>query len=200
MIKQDQIKKTRATIQGMLALLKRKLGRTELVKLVYLADNRFYESMGRTITGNLYTWDRYGPNAVSHAIANEADELANLGAVRMVVRQSMYGSDVYQYWVDDPTRAWAAAASVLDEGERQILMDVARQYGQMSLRDLVKNSKETRPFKKAQQYDLLTLEQDENARQMSARLGSDGEFLEEVKLGLEDADRGRWVWDEELDS
>ena len=64
------IPKTRTVIQGILGLLGTRVSRTALVKLVYLSDNRFFESTGRTITGNAYMWDHYGPNAVSHAIAN----------------------------------------------------------------------------------------------------------------------------------
>ena len=199
MTTQNRITKTRAVIQGVLALLGHKTGRTKLVKLVYLADIGFYESTGRTITGNLYMWDHYGPNAVSHAIANEANELASTGPTRMAVRSSMYGGDAYEYWVDDPDRVWESVAAVLDDGERQILMDVTRQFKHSTMASIVSRSKETRPFINAQQYDVLQLEQDERVRQIRERLGLSEELLEEVELGLKDADQGRWVWGEELE-
>ena len=100
MATQVHIQKTRDTILGMLALLDRKVGRTELVKLVYLSDSRFFESTGRTITGITYMWDHYGPNAVGHATANEADQMVNEGSVRVEIRPSMYSGYAYDYWVD----------------------------------------------------------------------------------------------------
>ena len=194
------IPKTRAAIQGILALAGRKTGRTELVKLIYLADNSFYESTGRTITGNAYMWDHYGPNAVSQAIASEADNLASFGKVRMAASPSIYGGRAFYYWVDDSDGTWGTIEYSLDTGECQILIDVAKRFGKLSLGALVRRSKETRPFSNARQYDLLTLEQDDGAKEMRQRLASSGDFLEEVELGFRDADEGNWVEDDELDS
>ena len=195
-----QIEKTRAAILGLLALLPRKIWRTELVKLIFLSDNLFYESTGRTITGNTYMWDHYGPNAVSHAIANEADELAGLGKIRMSARPSLHGGSSYQYWVDEPSSTWKDVQSALDVGECQILRDIVKAFGRLSLESLVKRSKDSHPFANAQQYDILELEQDERAKRMRELVDSSGEFLEEVELALSDAHAGRWVWDDELES
>lgn len=197
--KDEQIRKTRAVIQGILALKKSRASRTELVKLVYLADNRFYESTGRTITGNLYMWDHYGPNAVGNAIVSEADQLVRLGALRMATGPSMYGGETYWYWIDDPSTTWENAAPALDEGERQVVMDIVRQYGKLSLKSLVSESKQTQPFKDAQQYDPLRLLQNEKAAEMRKLLQSSGAFLEEGRMALKEADEEKWVWDEELD-
>ena len=196
----QQVEKTRVVIQGFLALLGKKILRTELVKLVYLADNAFYESTGRTITGNGYMWDHHGPNAIGSAIVSEANELANLGTIRMAERLSMYGGDAYQYWIDNPNYAWEIVVSRLDAGERQILMDVVNKFGELNMSSLVKRSKETQPFINAQQYDVLQLKQNENAAKLIKKLDAVGEFLEEVESGLEDAEKGQWVWDEELNS
>ncbi len=198
--KDEQIRKTRAVIQGILALKKSSVMRTELVKLVYLADNRFYESTGRTITGNLYMWDHYGPNAVENAIVSEADQLVRSGLLRMVSQPSKYGGESYLYWMDDPSAAWKDAAPALDEGERQVLMEIVHQYSGLNLESLVSESKKTQPFKDAQQYGRLRLRQNEKAAELRGRLESSGGFLEEARMGLKDADEGRWVWDEELDA
>lgn len=174
------------------------MGRTELVKLVYLADNRFYESTGRTITGVTYMWDHYGPNAVGHAIASEADRLVSAGLVRMSVRRSVYGGDSFQYRVDDSEEAWRAASKPLDEGERQVLMDIVKQFGKLPVASLVGESKRTPPFRNARQYGLLALEQDRHAEELREEFGSNGQFLEEGTIGLRDADEGRWVAAEDL--
>ncbi len=192
------IPRTRRVIQGILGLLATQVSRTALVKLVYLSDNRFFESTGRTITGNAYMWDHYGPNAVSQAIANEADELADKGTIRMSIRPSMYGGDAYQYWVDNPDSVWQETERVLSAGECQILLDVANRYGRMSLGSLIERSKETRPFVNAGQYESLRLHQDEGAKEMRKRLASSGDFLEDSQSGLDDADAGDWVSDDHL--
>lgn len=199
MTKSEQITKTRAAVQGVLALLRRKVGHTELTKLIYLADNRFYESVGRTITGNTYMWDHYGPNAVSSAVISEADELVNQGVMRMAIRPSAYGGPAYEYWVDAPNETWEDVASILDAGECQVLIDIVKQFRRTTLASLIKYAKATRPFVKVQQYDILQLEQSERARKAQKQLDSCGEFIEEVKLGLKDAEEGHWVWDEDLD-
>ena len=200
MATQVHIQKTRDTILGMLALLDRKVGRTELVKLVYLSDSRFFESTGRTITGITYMWDHYGPNAVGHATANEADQMVNEGSVRVEIRPSMYSDYAYDYWVENPSEVWRAVERSLDPGECQILMDTARKFGRLSLDSLIDQSKKTQAFTKAERYEVLKLQQDERAKYLVNTLNASGEFLEEVELGLKDADAGRWVWDEELDA
>ncbi|MCH8310586.1 MAG: SocA family protein [Chloroflexi bacterium] len=200
MATQVHIQKTRDTILGMLALLDRKVGRTELVKLVYLSDSRFFESTGRTITGITYMWDHYGPNAVGHATANEADQMVNEGSVRVEIRPSMYSGYAYDYWVENPSEVWRSVESSLDPGERQILMDTVRKFGQLSLDSLIDHSKKTRPFADAKQYQVLALRQDESMKGIAQTLDSSGEFLEEVELSFADADAGRWVRDEDLDA
>lgn len=199
MTKSEQITKTRAAVQGLLALLRKKVGRTELTKLIYLADNRFHESTGRTITGNTYMWDHYGPNAVGNAITSEADELVNQGVMRMAIRPSAFGGSAYDYWVDAPNDTWKDVAAILDAGECQVLADIVKKFRRTPLLSLIKHAKATRPFMKAEQYDILHLEQNEHASKVQEQIHSCGEFTEEVKLGLKDAEEGRWVWDEDLD-
>ena len=150
------------------------------------------------MTGNAYMWDHYGPNAVSHAIANEADELADSGTIRMSTRPSMYGGDAYHYWVDDPDSVWQTTERRLSAGECQILLDVVRRYGRMTLEALVEETKETRPFALSEQYDLLSLRQDENAKQMRKRLATSGSFLEDAQFGLDDAEAGEWTSEDDL--
>ena len=200
MDRQSSIEKTRATIRTLLSILGKKVGRTVLVKLVYFADNGFYQSTGRTITGNLYMWDHHGPNAVGHAIANEADKLAACGVIRMAVGQSIYGGPSFQYWVDDPRAEWRDASALLDDGERQILLDVAKRFRRSTMASIVKRSKDTTPFANAEQYDVLNLEEEGTAKQATRKLEGQGAFLEEVALGLDEAEAGDWVWDDQIDS
>ena len=192
------IDKTEVVIQGFLALLGKRVSRTQIVKLVYLADNLFYESTGRTITGTKYMWDHYGPNAVGDSIADTTDQLASEGEVCRVVG-SYKGSHTYNYWVNDPSATWETAASALSYGERQIVRDIARKYGRYNASDLANLSKKTRPFENARKYEILRFEQNERAKELQDMLNASPGFLEEVRLGFEDLEEGRLVWADELE-
>ena len=192
------INKTEATIQGLLALLGKRVSRTQIVKLVYLADNLFYESTGKTITDTQYKWDHYGPNAVDDSIAIATDRLVGEGEACRVVG-SYQGNHTYNYWVNDPTSTWSNAASALNYGERQTVRDIANKYGRYNASDLAALSKKTRPFENAQQYEILQFKQNERAKELQDMLASSEDFMEEVKLGFEDLDAGRLVWADELD-
>ncbi len=194
----EQSDKTRTAIKALLALTGRRTGRTKLVKLVYLADNRFYESLGRTTTGTQYLWDHYGPNAVDNAIVDVADQLAGKGEICRAASVSD-GTDRFQYWVDDPNAVWAQAACSLNDGERQVLMDIARKYGRYTATDLTSLSKRTPPFANAQQYDKLEFTQSDRAIELQKKLAAAPGLSEEVRKGLADLDAGRWIWDDELE-
>ena len=200
MTQPKHIDKTSVVIQGILALLGRQIWRTNLVKLVYLADNRFYECVGETITGNEYWWDNFGPNAVDNAIVKRADILIRAGDLRANTSISMQGNRRYKYWVENPKEVWSEVASVLDWGEQQILRDIVKEYGSVnSAVRLAEMSKQTKPFENAKQYEILRFEQNERAKELQNMLASSKGFLEEARLGFEDYEAGRLVWADELE-
>ena len=194
----EHIDKTEIVIQSFLALLGKRVSRTQIVKLVYLADNLFYESTGRSITGTQYMWGHCGPNAVDNAIADTVDQLASARDICRTVG-SYNGSYTFNYWVNDTSETWKNAASALNDGERQIVLDIARKYGRYNASDLAALSKKTKPFENARQYDLLRFKQSERAKELQQWLDSIDGLEEEVALGLADADAGRWVWADEFD-
>lgn len=193
----EHIDKTEVVIRGFLGLLGKQVSRAQIVKLVYLADNLFYESTGRTITGTQYMWDHYGPNAVGDSIADTTDQLASEGEVRRVVG-SYKGSHTYNYWVNDPSATWETAASALSHSERQIVRDIARKYGRYNASDLASLSKKTRPFENARKYEVLRFKQSERAKELQDTLNASPGFSEEVRLGFEDLEAGRLVWADEV--
>lgn len=200
MTQPNHIDKTGAVIQGILALLGRQIWRTNLVKLVYLADNRFYECVGETITGNEYWWDNFGPNAVDNAIVKSADSLLRAGNLRANTSLSMQGNRRHQYWVENPEEVWDEVASLLDWGEQQILRDIVKEYGSVnSAVRLAEMSKQTKPFENAKQYDILRFKQNERAKELQQWLDSIDGLKEEIELGLADMEAGRMVWADELE-
>ena len=161
MNEQIHIDKTHMAVQGILALLKSRAGRTRIVKLVYLADNRFYEYTGRTITGCEYFWDHYGPNATNNAITKAADYLSERGKVR---RTPAVWWNTFRYSVGDPSNAWNEVATYLDEGEQQTLRDIVMEYGHITNATVLSAlAKQTEPFRNARQYGPLRFKQNERA-------------------------------------
>lgn len=194
----ERTNKTEAVVQAFLGLLGTRVSRTRIVKLVYLADNLFYESTGRTITGTQYRWDHHGPNAVDNSITDTTDQLASEGEVCLTIG-SYKESRTYNYWVNDPYATWRNAASALGDAERQIVRDIARKYGRYNASDLANLSKKTKPFENAQQYEVLRFKQSERAKELQDMLNASPDFLEEVRLGFEDLEAGRWVWADEVE-
>ena len=193
----EKLRKTRAAIVCVLSALgRKKVHRTKLVKLVYLADNKFFESAGRTLTGNTYMWDHYGPNAVGNAIVGEANELVDRGVLRMSTGASVYGGGAYRYWVDNPEDAWRFASDGLDAGELQVVMEIVREFGGLNVGSVVRESKMTRPFANAEQYSIIEMEQSPRARELREALASDSGFMEEAEIGIREAHAGVWGMEE----
>ena len=193
--------KTHLAIQGLLALLSKPADRAQIVKLVYLADNRFYECVGRTLTGNAYIRDSGGPNDANDSIAPAADALADDGRIVRTPAASLNGQDAFTYSVASPVSAWQKVACRLNAGEQQILRDIVKQYGHITnATQLAEASKQTAPFANAKQHERLQFKQSERAIEVQNMLASNPDFLEEVRLGLEDIEAGRWVWHEDLDA
>ena len=191
------VNKVQAVIGAVLGIAGRPMRRTKLVKLIYLADNRFYELNGRTLTGLSYVWDNYGPNAISNALVKEASSLVSSGKASMVAKPSIYGTDEYVYWIAQTTEQ--EYMEQLGPGERQILRDILEDFGRMSVRNIVAASKRTAPFKNARQYDILKLETNPGAAAMQHRILSDSKFMAEARRGLDDLKNGRLTSQEELD-
>lgn len=195
------IDKTHLAIQGLLALLDKPAGRAQIVKLVYLADNRFYECVGRTLTGKTYIWDRYGPNDVDDSITAAADTLAECGRIIRTPAISQNECDAFRYSVASTIGAWQEVACRLNAGEQQILRDIAKQYGHITnATELAEASKQTAPFANAKQYERLQFKQSERAIELGRWLDTIDGLQEEVELGLADIEAGRWVWHEDLDA
>lgn len=193
--------KTRLAIQGLLALLDNPADRAQIVNLVYLADNRFYECVGRTLTGNAYIRDICGPNDEDNSIAAAADELAERGRIVRTPAASQNGQGAFTYSIASPVSAWQKVTCRLNAGEQQILRDIVKQYGHITnATQLAEASKQTTPFANAKQYERIQFKQSERAIELNRRLDSIDGLQEEMELGIADLEAGRWVWHEDLDA
>ena len=127
---------------------------TKLVKLVYLVDYMHYQHFGETVTGLEYQWDHYGPNAVQHGIVSAAEGIALKKQIAFKATDNAYGS-VTKYFRSIPD----TETPTLDAKAEMVVIDVVNCYGKLSVKEITAVSKKTSPFKKASQYDMLTMEQ-----------------------------------------
>ena len=134
----------------------RPIHRTQLVKLIYLVDYMYARHTGRTLTGFMYMWDKYGPNAVGHAIAAEAGKLVNCGLLNMKVELTEYGDYVFRYVLAGEVEE----TPPLDDLGEAIVEHVVDTYGHMSVQRLTAASKRTPPFREARQGEVLNLRAD----------------------------------------
>ena len=176
------MEKVDATIVSVLQALGAPVHRTKLVKLIYLIDQLFYEHFGQTMTGLGYMWDDFGPNAIGNAIVKEADRLANKGIVHMDPRPNYYGETSYLYSLE---RGKAGLAEKLPEAERYVVRDVVAHYAKYGVRDIVRVSKQTEPFKNAEQYSVLKMKRSAEYENLMQDVKSDPDFIK----GIEEAAR-----------
>jgi hypothetical protein len=174
------MEKVNAMIVAVLQVLGTPVHRTKLVKLIYLIDELYYRHFGQTLTGLGYMWDDFGPNATGNAIVKEADRLALKGIVHMDPRPNYYGETSYLYSLE---RGKAGLAEKLSKAERYVVSDVVAHYAKYSVRDIVKASKQTEPFKAAKQYSVLELKKSAEYENLMQEVKSDADFMK----GIEEA-------------
>lgn len=175
--------KVMAVVFATLQELGQPVHRTKLVKLVYLADNLFYEHFGRTMTGLQYMWDDFGPNAISNAIVKETDKLLKRDMVCLKTSPNMYGGESYIYSLGpQPT---AIPETLLDKLERYVIKDVVSQYGKYGVREIVSASKKTPPFRQARQYGVLQLAQCAEFVELEKAVRSDLAFMEGIREAMQ---------------
>ena len=184
-----------SVIQRVLTMVGGRVPATKLVKLVYLVDYVHYQHFGETVTGFEYQWDHFGPNAVQHGIVSAAQRLAGKNLINYETAGNQYGSQyggITKYFSAIPD----AEIPTLDAAAEMVMSDVVSRYGKLSVKQITAVSKNTRPFKNASQYDMLSMEQSapavsaapEDVKAYQADLAEHGvRTLEQVKraYGLE---------------
>ena len=127
---------------------------TKMARLVYLADYVYFQHYGETLSGLEYRWGDNGPDALDHAIVGRADSLARAKLLEKTSCLNASGGRMHLYRLSpsvNPPEFPAAGEMVIE--------DIVAQYGKLSVDDITKVSKQTAPFKDANQYDLLRMEQ-----------------------------------------
>jgi hypothetical protein len=125
---------------------------TKLVKLTYLIDYLHYQHYGRTMTGFQYMWDHFGPNAVGHAIASEAQGLVRARRAISDCYPNIFGGQTIDFQI-----APGVEAKSLPPHAEMLVEDVIAQYGALSVEEITEVTKQTEPFRTAIQYSVLSM-------------------------------------------
>ena len=196
----DHIAKTRLAIRGMLALLRKRARPENLAQLIYLADSKYYESTGESITGIRYIRAKHGPVAQDDAIIKQLDCLVKDGLVCEAPDPFDHDALSHHYWVENPSDVWQEVKAAVGMGDEDMLRDIVRQYGSISTAsDLAAISKHTAAYKNACPGERIQFKQSRRAIELQSMLDASPEFLAEVERGFADLEAGRWVWAEDLD-
>jgi len=176
------VDKVRAAIMTVIEASNEPVHRTRLVKLIYLADNLYYEHFGETITGLRYMWDDFGPNAVSNAVVKEVDNLVQDDYACMKVGTSMYGGESYLYSMGP--KKIEIPDEVLCHLKRQILLDTVNRFQGKSLGQVIAASKKTKPFREVSQYEVLDMSQSSDYQSLMNSITSDNKIMSEIKVAI----------------
>lgn len=157
-----------------------RLGRTQLVKLLYLVDHEARRFLGRPITD--LTWRRHTFGPWSDAFKRLSLELREEGWIEE--RRVCYATAIGHAVVD---LRGQADLSDLSPAERLVVETVAEKFGTTPLELLLRFVYATAPMKGARRGERLAME----ALDGAAAQGLGGLDLESVARGLDDARAGR---------
>ena len=120
--------------------------RTKLVKLIYLADVRAKNKIGRTITGLTYVYHFYGPYApqiIETALEMDGEEI-----------KEIYNPyfDRYEYIKGEQDKEIK-----LTEEEIKVLDEIIEEYGKLSTNDIKERAYQTEPMKKAKPGEIIKI-------------------------------------------
>ncbi len=135
----------KTTLAQLVAYFVRRLGsipRTKLVKLVYLADERWSQQHGETLTGANYIHDNHGPNAEGNIIIKTAGEMDGR-ELTMQSSGTKWGKRLFLYKVGHAPRF----EPLFPPEALEVIEETIRLYGGMSIDDIVAASKSTVAFR-----------------------------------------------------
>lgn len=122
-----------------------RIGRTQLMKFLYLADYEARRYLGKSLSSIDYVWYHYGP--YDRELNARLDRLIASGVVRSETQEFPTGKFGYRYSAGQRDVAYS-----LHPDEFHILSYICETYSEMSLRDLLDEVVyETEPMKNAQE-------------------------------------------------
>lgn len=140
-----------SAILHIVSQIRRGVLRTQLMKLLYLADYYSYAVSGRTITGIQYRFDRAGP--LSAAVYSCLEEMVG-HEVDMEERVSKLGR---VYFVYRPGQTPPRFRPSLTDAEREILEEVLSAFGTEPWESLLEVVYETPPMREAEPGGLIRM-------------------------------------------
>jgi uncharacterized phage-associated protein len=117
-----------------------RIGRTQLVKLIYLSDLFSRQFLGESLTDLDYIWWHHGP--FDSRILAEISALADA----RTIREKSPNANGHHYAAAGEPSAWS-----LTEDETEVVNFIAEQYGRLSAHSLTRKVAKTAPMVDAKQ-------------------------------------------------
>jgi len=154
------------------------IGRTQIVKLLYMADHEARRHLGAPLTDLRYRWDKFGP--LDPEILRQLERLEQEGFLR-ATRYEFQGNPAYSYTVSE-----TAMPYTFNKVEAAILDVIVDRLGHLPLANLLEDVVyQTRPMQDAtrrgQRLRMELVDNEERAQGME---------LETVVRAVEQLDRG----------
>lgn len=128
-------------VMTIIKLFPRDLGRTELMKLVYLSDCEYYRLKEETLTGLGYTRDNHGP--VNYEILDSVNDLSSQGFVFIGEEITPYGNRRVSHQATDKA---ASYLSDLTPDQHEVLSSIVSVCGRMNSQEILNLAYATSPM------------------------------------------------------
>ncbi len=132
---------------------RQRIGRTKLMKLLYLTDLLARKKLGRTVTGAMYRFYFYGP--FSTEVLDALDALVEDGILADNPELTTFGV-AHDYRPTKLAESLNVEEAIPDD-EKEILHEVIKRYGRMNLLKLLDIVYATGPMKKVAPGELIEI-------------------------------------------
>lgn len=128
-----QLNKTQSAIVYLLNELSGRLLKTQLIKLLFLADIEHWKQTGKQLTDLKYVYDNFGP--YDREYDNDLELLKNIQAIQTT---KIEREDRYYFLIEKKSRTLLKQASEnIENIGRAILDEIISQYGKTTLKSLL---------------------------------------------------------------
>jgi uncharacterized phage-associated protein len=127
----------------------KKLGRAEIMKLLYIVELAYFKKYNKTITGTTFKYYHYGP--FSQDVLDMLDTLEKEGILEDEFFQDPFsGYEKHNYIIKNEHKI-----KYLNKDEKKFIDKVIEKFGEMTLRELLTFVYNIEPMKTAKKGDIL---------------------------------------------
>ena len=184
-----QLDKPNAVLLGILAMTEpgKDVSVAAIVSLTYLLDDFSYQHDGVALTGFDYIRGDDGPSVVNDEVERRLDSLVRKALVHCDGESKTSVRSTGGYRIDERVNV---ASIPLSADDWALIHSVMREYGGMSLADIVSASKRTLPMKNGARNGRLQFQPNPEVEAFRQSVRDDPDFIEECMIALDEGIEG----------